>query len=319
MHHDRDLLLRSDILTNWQDHYSEVFSEHTLILQHRLQDLPHFRRENLIALIEKAPDDVYDLVRMGAVGSNKHQWRRGFKEGTSGEDILTAIEEGRFWISLQGLQDWDEGFAQVTEKIFADIARKVPTFKSFKHKTGMLISSPGAQVYYHMDIPGQSLWQIQGEKDVYVYPNSEPFLKDKQMENVFLGVTEEEIEYHDWYDDFADKITLKPGMMAHWPLNCPHRVENHDMVNISLTTEHYTKEIRDHYVTLYANGILRGMGISPEKNSAGASKYAKMAIAAAHKMVFRKVVKAKSPKAPRSFKINLKGEDFMEDASSAAG
>ena len=63
--------------------------------------------------------------------------------------------------------------------------------------------------------------------------------------------------------------------MLHWPLNGPHRVENHDMVNISVTTEHFTKEIRDFYAIVYANGLLRRLGISPSRYSAGGAKYAK--------------------------------------------
>ncbi len=313
MYNKHDILLSDDVFTDWKAHYSEVFSRQNLLIHHRLHELPHFRTENLVQLIDRIPDDRYDLVRMGPVGSRKHEWRRGDKAGVSGQDILTAIEKSRFWISLMDLQAWDEDFARLTDKIFADIASHVPGFESFKHKTGMLVSSPGAQVYYHCDIPGQSLWQIQGKKSVFVYPNSEPFLDNPQLENVFLGKTEEEIKYQEWFDEFATEYVLAPGEMLHWPLNGPHRVENHDMVNISVTTEHFTKDIRDFYAIVYANGLLRRLGISPSRYSAGGAKYAKAAIAAGHKMVWRKLVKARSPKAARSFRINLDRPDLIED------
>jgi len=45
--------------------------------------------------------------------------------------------------------------------------------------------------------------------------------------------------------------------MVHWPLNCPHRVENEDCLNISVTTEHWTTDLRKQYAVNYANGILR--------------------------------------------------------------
>ena len=176
----------------------------------------------------------------------------------------------------------------------------------------MLISSPKAQVYYHCDIPGQSLWQIKGTKSVYIYPNTDPFLKDEQLESVFLGLTEEEIAYEGWFDNYAEKVVLEPGQMAHWPLNGPHRVENHDMVNISVTTEHFTNEIREFYAITYANGLLRRLGISPSRNSVGGMKYAKLALTAAHKIVYRKMFKSASPKAPRSFKLNLDQPEFYE-------
>lgn len=313
MYQDPELLLNEDIFTEWKEEHSALFSKHVLVLQHRLHELPHFKRENLINLIENAPRSVIDLVRPGPVGTKRYDWRRGSTENASGEEILTAIDKGRFWISLQALETWDEDYARLSAKIFKDISMHVPGFESFKHKTGMLISSPGAQVYYHSDIPGQSLWQIQGKKSIYIYPNSEPFLKDEQLESMFLGLTEEEIEYQSWFDNYAEKVVLEPGQMAHWPLNGPHRVENHDVVNISLTTEHFTKEIRDFYAITYANGLLRSLGISPSRHSIGGTKYAKLAIAAGHKFLLRKMFANKSPKAAQDFKLNLNKPDLFED------
>ena len=51
---------------------------------------------------------------------------------------------------------------------------------------GILISSPNAQVYYHADLPGQSLWQIRGTKRVYIYPPVAPFLTPEQIERIIL-------------------------------------------------------------------------------------------------------------------------------------
>lgn len=312
VYRDLELVLQHDLIVDWKEHYKEVYGKQTLLLQNRLHELPVFRPENLARLIEAAPSEHYDFVRPGAIGTRKSQWLQGSLEGAKGEDVLRAVEEGRFWLSLRALQEWDEGFRQITQKIFNELEIKVPGFESFKHKTGMLISSPGAQVYYHADVPGQSLWQVQGHKDVYVYDNTAPFLSNAQLEGIFLGKTEEEIRFEPWYDEFATKMTLNPGEMVHWPLNSPHRVENHDEVNISVTTEHFTSEIRDFYAIVYANGLLRAAGISGNRHSYGAMKYAKMALAAAHKMVYIKVFPKKvSAKPPRSFQLDLSTPDFM--------
>lgn len=314
MYHDLELVLQHDLIVEWKEHYKEVFGKHTLLLNNRLHELPVFLPENLARLIETTPSEHYDFVRPGAIGTKKSQWLQGSIEGAKGEDVLRAVEEGRFWLSLRALQDWDEGFKQVTAKIFDELEVKVPGFETFKHKTGMLISSPGAQVYYHADVPGQSLWQVKGHKDVYIYENTAPFLSDEQLEGIFLGTTEEEIRFEPWYDEFATKVTLSPGEMAHWPLNNPHRVENHDEVNISVTTEHFTTEIRDFYAVIYANGLLRRAGISGNRHSVGAMKYAKMALAAAHKIIYKKIVQqSASAKSPRSFKLDMAAPDFMVD------
>ena len=43
--------------------------------------------------------------------------------------------------------------------------------------------------------------------------------------------------------------------MMHWPLYSPHRVENLDCVNISMTTEYWTEDIRRRQMVNLANGI----------------------------------------------------------------
>jgi len=74
-------------------------------------------------------------------------------------------------------------------------------------------------VFYHADVPGQSLWQVEGKKRVYVYPNEAPYLKPESLESIILGEQEEEIPYERSFDDGAEVYDLKPGEMVHWPLN----------------------------------------------------------------------------------------------------
>jgi quercetin dioxygenase-like cupin family protein len=98
-----------------------------------------------------------------------------------------------------------------------------------------------------------------------------------------LGETEEEIPYDPKYDEEALVYDLKPGEMVHWPLNCPHRVVNEDCLNISVTTEHWTDDIRKSFAVNYANGVLRrNFGMKELSQSIeGTSVYAKAALAVA--------------------------------------
>src|SRR5690606_14015079 len=119
------------------------------------------------------------------------------------------------------------------------------------------ISSPKAEVYYHMDLPGQSLWQIHGKKRVYVYPAVPPFRRDEDLEQIALYQVEVDIPYDPAYDSHARVFELEGGEMLHWPLNAPHRVETLDCLNISMTTEYWTEPIRRAQMINLANGILR--------------------------------------------------------------
>jgi hypothetical protein len=45
--------------------------------------------------------------------------------------------------------------------------------------------------------------------------------------------------------------------MLHWALNGPHRVANYDTLSVSITTEHWTPQVRRSYAMNYGNGLLR--------------------------------------------------------------
>ena len=77
---------------------------------------------------------------------------------------------------------------------------------------------------------------------------------------------------------------LEPGYMLYWPLNCPHRVENHDCMNVSVTSEHWTRELRNIYAVNYANGLLRNAGLrNLRRQRSGPGMMAKLAFAGAAK------------------------------------
>jgi hypothetical protein len=68
----------------------------------------------------------------------------------------------------------------------------------------------------------------------------------------------------------------------HWPLNSPHRVENLDCLNISMTTEYFTQDIRRKQMVNTANGILRNkLGINPNRDISGTGFWFKAALQSA--------------------------------------
>jgi hypothetical protein len=149
-----------------------------------------------------------------------------------------------------------------------------------------LISSPNAQVFYHFDVPGQGLWQIRGRKRIWIYPPTQPFLHPVNVENVVRSLDKEDVPYEPWYDEHAETYDLEPGDMLHWALNGPHRVSNYNTLNVSLTTEHWTGEIRRSYAMNYGNGVLRrDVRWRPRsRNTSGAAFWAKAGIAAAYRL-----------------------------------
>jgi hypothetical protein len=255
------------IFPEFSHEQASLWGKHPICVRHRIHEHELFRDEELAALISGYPRSNYDLLQMAPQGTGHLAlWREGDLGHASGADVLAAIARGRLWLNLRRVHEADVRYATLLDEIFAELRRYMPRFDTFKHNLGILISSANAQVYYHADLPGQSLYQIRGEKRVMVYPNSAPFLPEDQVEGIVLGLTEAEIAYEQWFDGYAKVFHLQPGEMLHWPLNAPHRVENFDCLNISITTEHWTSDIRALYAARYANGLLRrGLGVATDR------------------------------------------------------
>jgi len=278
--------MRQSIFTDFQPRHAQLFGKHSVNLGHRLHQSELFSDTSLARLIELTPRHSCHVNTMDVTTHDPRTRREGVIEGLSGAEALEAVRKGHIWILLQQPHEVEGGYGHMLRDVYAEIEARVPGFASYKHKMSILISSPKVQVYYHADVPGQTLCQVRGTKRVYVYPNTQPFLPQANIERIVLGEAHEiSLPYAAWFDEYAEVIDLEPGRMLHWPLNCPHRIVNADCLNVSFTTEHMTDELRNAYAVNYANGILRrALGVQAlSRPTAGAGLYARLGLAAVHK------------------------------------
>ena len=158
------------IFTKWDETHSELWGHQPIRLEHEMHKSPAFSMDDLARLIESYPREHYSLVQTGARGSSR-VWREGDIGNLSGREVIEAISRGGLWLNMRDVGAVDSRYRKLVDRMFEEIAAKVPGFEIPKaHQESILISSPDAQVYYHADLPGQSLIQIAGRKRVYVYP-----------------------------------------------------------------------------------------------------------------------------------------------------
>ncbi|MCB0135626.1 MAG: cupin-like domain-containing protein [Caldilineaceae bacterium] len=274
------------IFTDWQPYHKDLFGDHTVNLGHSLAESGLFQDDALADLIERTPRQSYHVSTMDPESHDPRSRREGMIDGLSGEQVLQAIRNGHIWLNLRDAADYNRPYGKLLEEIYRELEERTGT-KTFKQKMTILISSPNVRVGYHSDVPGQTLWQVRGTKKVYLYPNRAPFLPPADLEKIILGQAHEvSLKFEPWFDDHAQIVDLEPGRMLSWPHNAPHRVVNHDCLNVSVTTEHWTSPLRNAYGVHYANGLLRSWtgakNLSQSPQSAMA--YPKLAVALAHKM-----------------------------------
>jgi hypothetical protein len=257
-----EAVVNDTIFENFDAEAGALWGHNLVRLRHRLHSDLAFSDERLGAFLDNIPDDQFTLTTMGE-GHDRRSWAHCTRGDLTGAELIRAVSQGRIWINISSINRLSDTFDDMLSRMFSEIKVHARDLDIVKASMGLLVSSPNARVFYHIDVPGQSLWQIRGEKRLYVYPNTRPFLDPADLENVVRRRQEEELHYEPWFDKHATIVDLKAGDMVHWPLNGPHRVENGNCLNISLTTEHWTPAINRHINVQYGNGILRDAGIPP--------------------------------------------------------
>ena len=261
-----------------------------------------FCDEGLVQVLDAYPRDKLGVFTMGEDPVAWTSWKRGTAEGLSGADLLEAVKTGRIWLNLREVNSVMESYAGLAREIFGDI-EGYTGIKTFRHDVGLLISSPNAQVFYHLDATPVTLWQIRGEKRMWVYPRRAPFVTDEAIERIVLRETAEQFAYQPEFDQGAEVRDLTPGVMVSWPQNAPHRLVNGPMLNVSLSIEYLTPEALLRANLIYANGVLRRrLGARPRlREGYGPANLAKFGLARAAKAL--KLQRPVSTKLGPSFRL----------------
>ena len=250
------------LITDWTAEKAGAFTRRNLEFRHDLHTRPMFSDEGLVSLLDRYPREHLGVFTMGHDALDWRSWRRGTAGNLTGDQLLNAVREGRIWLNLRHTNDYLPEYAALEREMFDESEAKTGQC-TFKRDLGMLISSADARVFYHLDVPLVSLWQIRGQKRVWVYPAQTPFVSADQLERIVLKETNEQIAWTPDMDTGAEVHDLTPGKMVTWVHNAPHRIENGPMLNVSLSVEFMTPAALMHANVLYANGVLRKMGLKP--------------------------------------------------------
>jgi hypothetical protein len=244
------------VVSDWTPERRAAFGQRDLVFQHTLAERPMFSDEGLASVLDRYPRDRLGVFTMGRDLTDTSTWRRGAAGQLTGDQILAAVQSGRIWLNLRDTDKHLPEYAVLLREIVADKERALGV-SILKPDLGLLISSPQVEVFYHLDVPLSSLWQIRGEKCLRLYPRAAPFVSDAQIERFVLREAEGQFDFDPRWDADAERIVLTPGVMATWPQNAPHRVSNGPMTNVSLSMEFMTPAALLRANILYANGLMR--------------------------------------------------------------
>ncbi len=249
--------MTQSLLENWSQEDFHTVEEGVLVGRHRLAETGLFTDESLAEIIDNHPSEDLSVNTMGSE-PGIFDWREGDRNGVDGATLVQLVRTGQLWVNCRKMIQHQPRIAKLVNAIYDEIEQNKPGFKAEDRTANLLISSPGAWVPYHVDMPVNMLWHIRGKKRAWVYPHfdnrfASPFVLGK----VCSGEWSEEIPYDESFDRYALTFDAEPGQLITWPQLAPHRVENLDGLNVSLSTEHKNARARRRINVHTANGLLR--------------------------------------------------------------
>lgn len=242
--------------TTLSGRHGAALTQNVVLASHRLHDTDRFDDHALEKLLDVHPRDQLMAVSTGADPTRPDEWRLALVGDADGQDLLEAVRVGRIWLNVLQIDRHHVEMARLRDEIFWEIGSVTPDLVRDCHLT-LLVSSPGAIVYYHLDAGPNLLMHIRGTKKVWVYPalNSR-FAPRAEVEDIFAGVRIENLPFDPAFDDAATVYDIQPGQLIAWPQNAPHRICNGDSLNVSLVAEFVTRRsLRRQHVWL-ANRLI---------------------------------------------------------------
>lgn len=234
----------------------DAFRERIVSLKHRLHELPMFSDEGLLELIERHPRHALSICGMS--DRSRGGWTEGELGELTAEQVLEALRVGRFWLNVRRIYEHQPAVRELVDRLYDELRLLDPDLRPTWKNATLLVSSPSAYVNFHVDVPCNLLWHIRGVKRVWIYPrDDERVVSASDLAATVAQQQTEMLPYDQAMDEHALCAEMRPGEMFSWPQNSPHRVDNVEGLNVSLSTEHLTGGARQRIRVLQANHYLR--------------------------------------------------------------
>lgn len=182
------------------------------------------------------------------------------------DEAFSRVGESTTWIKLTQAQHYDPEYAQVLDQVTAELEdlSDFPLRRDMTWRTmTLIIASPMIATPFHIDHETNFLFQIQGSKDVCLFPSTDRELVPDQEIERYYGGNFEAAHYRQQLQDRGTIFRLSPGEVVHHPSLAPHWVKNDDNISVSISISYCMKSLERRARVYQANYILRRMGLHP--------------------------------------------------------
>lgn len=236
------------------------FDRTPFLIQHTLHQDPLFRLPALLELGRSLKQNVYFDVGDAAIDD---RWDKMSREQTA-EQALASLERGKTWFVIKDAHQ-SAKYGEMLQQLLAGAEELMNCrFRQDVRNEEMIIfvTSPRRIATYHIDRECSFLLQVQGEKTIHIFDRSDREVLPEREIEAFWTLDNNAPRYRPEFQSRAQSFRLRPGDAVHIPVNCPHWVENHDNVSISVNINvQFQDAVR---ADIYrANYFLRRFGLDP--------------------------------------------------------
>jgi len=249
-------LIRQDEEGAW-----EQLNEQPFAFRHGLADHPLLSIERLARLSERAFDGNHykRYFKAPDLKLPRETLKARFRE-----DIEQIRENGK-WMALHYIDEMDPEYGDLFDLLLADIeeiTRRPVRSQMTWGSLSVFLSAPCLAVPYHFDHETNFLMQVQGEKDLWLYPREFGTLTASEIEDFYRHNPVAGI-YRDELADACSVWRLKPGVGVHHPPLAPHRILNDKNVSVSLALYYAMPEMEERGHVYQVNYCMRKLGLHP--------------------------------------------------------
>jgi len=237
----------------------EALNRSAFKFRHRLENHPLFEISRLAKIAESVTNNK-KLYVTSDEDLNGLPVKRRFAES------LRRIEGGSHWLKLSGLQEVHPDYNELLQTFLLELedltglpVRRTATWAGLT----VFIASPKMITPYHFDHDTNFLFQIEGEKDAYLFdPTDKSVLTEDEIEHFYRGEAMAG-KYRDELIGKGQAFCLTPGTAVHHPPLAPHLIKNRNNVSLSVSMFYADSSLDIRARVYQANYCLRRLGLQP--------------------------------------------------------
>src|SRR5471030_2332111 len=219
----RQLLTDDEILQACRKEFKSNFNLHPFKFNHTLHRSGLFEIPRIVELakrmIEKNDNYCALNFKHGSIGtkfgdSYVDARLSAMPESERLDETVSHLGENGTWIKLVRVQVYDAEYAQVLDVITSELESlsEFPLREDMTWVTMTLVlSSPNIATPFHLDHETNFLFQVQGSKDVCLFPATDrELVPDEEVENYYSG-NFDAVLYRQEMQDRGTVFRLAPG------------------------------------------------------------------------------------------------------------